>query len=439
METSLREPQTPPPLPAAIYARISRDREGAGLGVERQEADCRALAERLGWEVVAVYVDNDVSAYSGAPRPQYRAMLDDVRAGRVRGVLAWHADRLHRRATELEEFVIAAEAHHLQVQTVTSGTVDLSSASGRMVARMLGAAAQHEVDHARERMRRAKAQMAADGKYRGGRRPFGYEADGLTVREDEAALVREATTAVLAGRTLAAVARDLNDRGVTTSTGKPWTHQRLRDVLVRPRNAGLLSRGRPDRDQDGFEIVGAARWPAIVDEETWRAVHALLLDPSRRKQDGNTPRWLGSGLYACGLCGAAMRPAPYGGTKMRKYERRYLYRCVESAHLTVSAAQTDDHVRSVVAALVRDPRVAAAMSPHVEADLAADRERRAVLAARLEGFERDYALGTVTGTQLAKATATVTAELDQVEARIAEGVRRSTSSPILGAADPGVA
>jgi len=44
---------------------------------------------------------------------------------------------------------------------------------------------------------------------------------------------------------------------------------------------------------------------------------------------------------------------------------------VESAHLTVSAAQTDDHVRQVVAALVRDPRVAAAMSPHVEADLAA--------------------------------------------------------------------
>ena len=54
--------EKPNPLAAAIYARISRDREGAGLGVERQEADCRALAERLGWDVVAVYVDNDISA-----------------------------------------------------------------------------------------------------------------------------------------------------------------------------------------------------------------------------------------------------------------------------------------------------------------------------------------------------------------------------------------
>lgn len=57
-----------------------------------------------------------------------------------------------------------AEAHHLQVQTVTAGTVDLTTASGRMVGRMLGAAAQHEVHYARERMRRGKEQAAASGK-----------------------------------------------------------------------------------------------------------------------------------------------------------------------------------------------------------------------------------------------------------------------------------
>src|SRR6478736_4372336 len=93
-------PQTSPdtPLPAAIYCRISRDREGAGLGVERQEADCRALAERLGWEVAAVFVDNDISAYSGARRPQYDLMLAAVREGEIKGIVAWHPDRLHRRA-----------------------------------------------------------------------------------------------------------------------------------------------------------------------------------------------------------------------------------------------------------------------------------------------------------------------------------------------------
>src|SRR6478735_5573657 len=98
-------------LPAAIYTRISRDREGAGLGVDRQEADCRALAERLGWDVAAVFVDNDISAYSGKPRPQYRAMLEAIKQGRIRGLIAWHPDRLYRRAVDLEEIVTIAEAH----------------------------------------------------------------------------------------------------------------------------------------------------------------------------------------------------------------------------------------------------------------------------------------------------------------------------------------
>ena len=58
---------------AAIYVRISQDRGGAGLGVERQEHECRALAQRLGWTVVDVYCDNDLSAFSGRRRPALRA------------------------------------------------------------------------------------------------------------------------------------------------------------------------------------------------------------------------------------------------------------------------------------------------------------------------------------------------------------------------------
>jgi len=48
---------------AAIYARISADVEGTGLGVARQVEDCRTLAADRGWTVGAEYVDNDVSAY----------------------------------------------------------------------------------------------------------------------------------------------------------------------------------------------------------------------------------------------------------------------------------------------------------------------------------------------------------------------------------------
>jgi site-specific DNA recombinase len=444
MERKRRPPAPASSLPAAIYARISRDREGAGLGVERQEADCRALAERLGWQVVAVYVDNDISAYSGARRPQYEEMLKAVRNGEVKGIVSWHTDRLHRRLAELEAFVSLVETHDVQIQTVKAGEMDLTTATGRMVARTLGNLAHYEVDHARERMKSAKDQMASAGKYRGGPRPFGFDKDGITVRPDEAEIIRAATEGILAGRALAAVARDLNDKGWTTSTDKLWTYQRLRDVLVRPRNAGLISTGRPDRDD--FEVIGKAEWDAIVDEDSWRAVHALLSDPSRRKQQGNDPRWLGSGIYTCGVptgdgvvCGTSLRAAPYGGTaRTTNRTRRYLYRCTAAAHLTISTDKTDEFVKGVVAALVRDPRVVAAMHPRDDS-LRADRELRNAMASRLDSFESDYAAGRINGTQLHKATAEVTARLEEVDARLASGLQRSAASPIMRASDPGAA
>ena len=128
---------------AAIYCRISQDRAGAGLGVTRQEDDCRMLCERRGWTVTEVYADNDVSAYSGKPRPAWQRLISDVQAGNVGAVVGWHVDRLTRSPRELEDVIDLADKHALELATVT-GEVDLSNPTGRLVARMLGAAARHE-------------------------------------------------------------------------------------------------------------------------------------------------------------------------------------------------------------------------------------------------------------------------------------------------------
>jgi len=85
---------TPTTKRAGIYARISQDRTGAGLGVERQRSDCAELARKLDLDVVGLYSDNDTSAYSGKPRPEYRRLLEDLNAGRIDVVLAWHTDRV---------------------------------------------------------------------------------------------------------------------------------------------------------------------------------------------------------------------------------------------------------------------------------------------------------------------------------------------------------
>ena len=94
---------------AAIYCRLSQDRTGAGVVVERQERDCRELAASLGWEVVAVFVDNDVSAYRKKPRPGYTTLLKTLEAGEADAVLVWHADRLHRSPKELEHYIDVCE------------------------------------------------------------------------------------------------------------------------------------------------------------------------------------------------------------------------------------------------------------------------------------------------------------------------------------------
>src|SRR5438105_473882 len=86
------------PKVAAIYVRVASDDRGTGLGVKRQEEDCRRLCIQHGFgpEVTRVYSDNNTSAYTGNRRPAYRQLLEDVKAGQVRFVAVWHLDRLHR-------------------------------------------------------------------------------------------------------------------------------------------------------------------------------------------------------------------------------------------------------------------------------------------------------------------------------------------------------
>lgn len=80
--------------------------------------------------------------------------------------------------------------------------------------------------------------------------------------------MREATAAVNAGRTLAAIARDLDAVGARTSRGRAWDYQAVRDIVLRPRNAALIRPGRPGRAD--YEELGPATWPATVPVEQWR-------------------------------------------------------------------------------------------------------------------------------------------------------------------------
>jgi site-specific DNA recombinase len=163
------------PRAAAVYARISQDGEGSGLGVKRQEADCRELAERRGWPIAEVFVDNDVSAYNGKGRASYKRLLADIEAGRVDAVIVWHLDRLHRQPKELETFIeVCQQAGVTDVATVT-GNLDVGNDDGLFQARILTAVAAKESADKARRIRRKHEELAANGHPLGGVAvPFGY-------------------------------------------------------------------------------------------------------------------------------------------------------------------------------------------------------------------------------------------------------------------------
>ncbi len=189
---------------AGIYARISEDRDETQAGVGRQVEDCEALARSRGWEVVDRYVDNDLSAYKGNKRPEYRRMLDDIGARRLDAVVVYHQDRLHRQPRELEEFFDVCDAAGVAQLASVSGDIDLATHDGRLKARILGAVARNQSDAASRRLQRKALQLASEGGVAaGGTRPFGFEADFVTVREAEAEVIRELAERLIAGETAA--------------------------------------------------------------------------------------------------------------------------------------------------------------------------------------------------------------------------------------------
>jgi DNA invertase Pin-like site-specific DNA recombinase len=426
-----------------VYCRISDDREGRQNGTDRQERQCRTLADKNGDEVIAVFVDDDRSAYSGKPRPGYLKMLAFLRAGHADGVYSLAPTRLYRRLDDgLEFFKLIAEKG-LEVQTVKAGRYNLATADGRRDALRAAVDAQHEAEQISERVKDAKADNLARGQYRGGPRPFGYESDGVTVREDEARHVRAATDAVVAGDSLRSVCRGLALKGVRTvsrrykqpdgSRGEPssreWTPTELRKMLLRPRNAGLI-------DHKG-EIVGKAAWTPLVSEEKWRACKAVLERSERRTTPSNARRWLGSGLYRCGSdgCTETMRCSTSG--KGSGHVHLPAYRCRTGKHVTRVAAPVDEHVTNLVLVRLSRPDARAVLLPPARPtdkreDLAATAN---TLRGKLDGLAADFAADLITRQQLHDITALTRKRLETVEAQMEAQAQQSVLASLpLGTA-----
>jgi site-specific DNA recombinase len=417
---------------AVIYVRISKDALRRGLGVKRQEEDDRAEAARRGWSVTRIYVDNDVSASSGKPRPAYREMLADIRAGRVDAVIVWDLDRLYRRPIELEEFIDLADQHKLLLANV-GGDVDLSTPQGRMIARIKGAVARHEVEQMGRRVKRAQLQTAQQGGFHGGRRPYGYEGAvkdehgniinrdrvGVALVESEAAIIREVCRRLLTGDSLTSITADLNDREIPTADGKRWSMKVVREMVRSPRIAGLrLHQG---------AVIGTAAWPAIIDRDVWEALRTLLTDP-RRMPAGqtNVRRYLLSRFAKCGACEEPLR------VSWRKQAPSYCCKNPTCRKVRCNAAHLERFILKLVFARLAERGIAPA-APNPDGDSVDLEERIAALEARLEQIAEEFADDPdVTPEQVRAMSRRVRSQLDDLRVKQAATLRTTMLQDTYG-------
>jgi site-specific DNA recombinase len=300
------------------YCRISDSRQDNGngkrerstKGVDDQKRRIAEHAKRLGWKLTTILVENDTSAFKRRKvtlpngdtalrviRPEFRKALDGMSNGTYDGMLALDLDRACRDPKDLEDLIDLVESRTPRIPiTATTGSLDLSNDSGILAARINVSVANKSSRDTSRRVAESRERNALAGEYGGGTRKYGFEMDGVTRIESECREIATMAEALLGGGSLRFIALDLNKREVPTALGLVgrWASDRVRSILLRPRNAGLMI-------YKGEVVEGVkAPWEPIISRASWEAISAKLKDPDRKKSPGNQPKHLLSGLARCG-------------------------------------------------------------------------------------------------------------------------------------------
>lgn len=264
-------------------------------------------------------------------------------------MLAYSNSRLTRRILDLEDLIQLHERTGVVIRTVVSGDDDLSTADGRMVARIKASVDAAEAERTSERLARAMLQRARDGRPSHGAAPFGWQADGIHLEPAEASALRQACRMVLDGYSLKAVAAHLEQLGLPARRGGRWVQANVGRTLRNPRLAGRqVYHGRVMLDAAGRPVPGL--WEPVLDDDTFDRLQLVL---AAREQGGGTRpghrRYLLSGLVRCGTCGARMygRPTPTGHAYGCQVERM-------GHTVTIVGDRADDLVTTLVLARLAD-------------------------------------------------------------------------------------
>ena len=308
-----------PLTPAALYARVSSDRQDVDLPVSAQLRALKDYARANGYSVAREYVD---AAESGrvADRPQFREMIEEGSKPNApfEIILVWKFSRFTRKREHAVAFKSMLRRKGIRVVSITEHADD--SPTGKLMEAIIESVDEFYSENLAEDVTRGMREAASRGFFLGSKAPFGYRrvkvSDGvkerptLEVDPASAPVVKEIFEKSLSGYGLKEICKTLNDRGVT-NRGKRWYKGGLHYLLTNEAYTGTAVwglKGKGEKTQDPVRVEGA--WPALVSRELFDDVQQAMKDraPKVQKPGRVGSKFLLSGLLKCGVCGR-----PYSG------------------------------------------------------------------------------------------------------------------------------
>ncbi|MFE3280692.1 recombinase family protein [Nocardia sp. NPDC059239] len=298
------------------YTRRSTDDEHQPYSIDAQDTRLESYIDsQPGWRHVASYSD-DASGAS-VERPDLQRALAAAKAGAFDVLLVYRVDRFSRNLRDLVTLLDDLDRVGVVFRSATE-PFDTSTPMGRMHVQMLGMFAQFERDTIIDRVTAGMERKAAQGKWKGGKRPYGYRVDKTThtlvIDDTEAVVVRMIFDLYTRKRLGArAVAAELNARGHRASTGREWTGHHVLRILPNRTYLGELT----FRD-----VTVTDTHPALIDTATFDHAQTVLdaRGESHAHRAANSSDYLLTGRLRCPRCGRAMV-----GTRATGRHRTYRY------------------------------------------------------------------------------------------------------------------
>lgn len=346
-------------MDAAQYLRKSRMEEGMETAevLSRHRQALADYARTHDIHIIETY-EEVVSGESLYARPEMLRLLQDVEDGRYDAVLVMDLDRLSRGRMKDQGIILDAFRDSGTLIITPEHTYNLSDDLDDEMAEFKTFLSRREYKIITKRLRRGLRQSIQDGCYVANA-PYGYRKvvvdrrPTLEIYEPEAQYVRMMYDLYLQGYGCVAIARRINALGARPHRSAQFTRNSVAHILRNPTFAGKIvwdqkthirkgARGNPRHitiynPREKWTIVDGIH-PAIIDQETYDKVQAIMAGRYRPSRNDGTIRSPLAGLVRCTHCGGHMqratmkggvyllcpRPGCCGSTPFELVERRVL-------------------------------------------------------------------------------------------------------------------